>query len=409
MFGVYLAFVFGFKATPYSTLSDSSLFLCDLSIEGSVCDSSGASSYVTTDNPPTRPSTFYPISNTAWTFSTSNNNNYLGIDSSDSTEVSPKFSGVFYPTKTGLHNFLLYVAHTISSKTCYFSLDEVVAVLEMDLSYSDSGTDYGVSCRSQVASKCSDSTKSYYYYCTRQLYLVSGNAYPFFAGMRYNWTVPQSVNPYLRVTYRVQSGSEKLISSESVAGLDGYYPSATPTASVSAMPTFTPTMTPNSDDTGDEDVLTDVEEEDSSSTASTTKKKQIYYLVGGGVGIVVVAIIGAVIIWLLVASNKKNNDSSGKESSKGKGSSKSNGSGHRGSDKDSKHSKDHKSRSSTRDTSRASTRDTSRATSRDSSRVSTRDTSRASTRGRSRDSSRNVSRSVSRGSERTSSRKSSRK
>ena len=140
MLNVYLSFAFSMLRDPVSETDDPSIYLCDTSIDGDVCNEKCMAIYVTHSDPPTRPSTFYPVANTKWTFTEINNLNYLGVSSSDVPNISGKFSDVFIPSKSGTYEFRADFAHDISGGVCHFGHKYWCSgFIEANLSYSGTG------------------------------------------------------------------------------------------------------------------------------------------------------------------------------------------------------------------------------------------------------------------------------
>ena len=244
MFCVYFVYALCSSRAVSAPTGDISLYLCDNSINGDVCNTRGVAVYVSAGNPAPRPQVFYPISHTQWTFLENFISGTLGVTSSDQANVSGKFSGVFIPTYSGRYKFELWVVHKIVSKVCRFRIDTFPAIIELDMSIASGGTSYGLDCAAKYnAVGCSDYFNyAEWYYCSRQYDLVAYEKYPFFAGTRYNWGVPYNNNLWLKLYYTdPKSGIYWIRESDSYVGLDGYY--TTPTASPSRSPTSVPTKT----------------------------------------------------------------------------------------------------------------------------------------------------------------------
>ena len=312
MFYVYFAFVLGSLRSSRS-VEDSAMYLCDTEIEGSVCEGKGMAIYVTSDIPPTRPSTFYAISHTVWSFYEGTLQKYLGIDSTSNYYISPKYSGVFYPRKTGYHAFTLHVRHTISSKTCYFSLSEVACVIDIDLGYSGTGADYGLSARPVTTSSCSDSSKTNVYICQRSFYLEKSQKYPLFAGLRYNWTIPMSTSPrmYLYFVDSTSSSASSNYVTEKYAntGLSGYtsYTSSSASSAVSsstsssASSSTSSSTSPSASSSASYNSSANSTDEDSDNAVSVkVKSTSIVVVTGACAGALVLVTIVAIALWAIL-------------------------------------------------------------------------------------------------------------
>ena len=264
MLGIYLSLALGLSRVPGSTTEDTGSYLCDTSIDGDVCESKGMAVYVTYSNPPSRPGTFYPVSPAQWDFNAANILKYLGVSSSSASSVSPKFSGVFTPSKTGMYTFKLSVQHTMSASACSLVMGDYDFFIDADLSYSGTGTSYGLSCSFNATKNGSSCIE--YNYCSRQYYFVADDQYPIYAGARSNFTVPQTNNLWMALTYTDPSSNSLDITDEAVAGL--------------------------SEETESEDVL-------SSKESSTV-------LIGGVcAGVVVVVVIASVAGWIVIRKATK--------------------------------------------------------------------------------------------------------
>ena len=309
MLCLYFASVLGLSRASRYSPSDPSFFLCDHSIDGNLCDTAGMAVYVTTDNPPTRPSTFYPIDKTQWTFSTSSCLGYFGIDPDDYPNVSGKFSGVFVPAYGGLYYFTLEITHSYSSGNCLLRLDSIPAIIEMDLDYSGSGQDLGMSCVPATSTSCSDSgTYTDYYRCLRQYNLNAGAKYPLFAGYRYDWALPTANGPQMKLTYQetVSLFPGYVTNNQAFLGLKGY---TALTAGVTATATAAPTDSYNTSDTdGDDstsssitatDSVSDYADSNGSSVASGSNKSSGGVIAGSCVGVFVIAALTAVALWVV--------------------------------------------------------------------------------------------------------------
>ena len=207
------------------------MFLCDTLIEGSVCESEGMAIYVTHDDTPTRPSTFYPIDHTQWAFSSESNSEYLGVSSSDYPNVSGKFSGVFTAPYSATFYFQLSFSHTVTGSTCYLNLSENPLFIEVDLNYSGTGSDGGYGYWYKKNYHCSSATTyTNLFYLQRKFTFVKGEKYPLFAGMRYNVTIPAEAAPWMKLTWYLSYSYQSLITTETaVAGLSGYSNAGTDT------------------------------------------------------------------------------------------------------------------------------------------------------------------------------------
>ena len=419
MSGVCLWFALGLSRFTGNSMYDPSIYLCDTLIDGSVCESTGMAIYVSQGDVPARPSTFYPISHTQWAFVESVNSEYLGISISDTPNISAKFSGVFTAPKTATYTFSLVVTHHITDMVCYFDLNECPVFIEADFSYSGTGSDNGGSCYYMTTSECS--SKDYYTYhftMLRKLYLVSGNKYPLFAGMRHIMAVPQTTAPpWLKLTYYTKTSSQSSrVSSEAVAGLTGY--SVTSSSESSYVDDSSVT-----DDTSD-DVLDDVTssasgsrtsayttytDDDGSTTVSGSKKKSIAIIGGLSSGIIVVASLCAVAGWFILKKVKDGGKSSDRDSPSHSGVSKHSRPGSRGgSGNTSRPRSGSTSRPGSGSTSREGSVRTSRSISGSTSREGSVRTSRSRSGGTSRTSSGRTSRSRSGGTSRTGSGRTSR-
>ena len=259
MLSIYLSLALSLSRVPGSTTEDSGLYLCDTSIDGDVCESKGMAVYVTYTNPPTRPSTFYPISPSQWNFSETNILKYLNVSSSDAPDVSPKFSGVFTPNQTGKYILQLLVQHSLSVDACSFSMGDNDFFIDADLSYSGTGESYSLSCSVSQVNKTSLCIE--YNYCRRQYYFVAGEQYPIYAGARSNYTVPQTDNLWMRLTYTDPSYNNLKITDEAVAGMSG--------------------------ETESEDVL-------------SSKKINVSLIGGAFAGVVIVVAIASVAAWFII-------------------------------------------------------------------------------------------------------------
>ena len=120
MLNAYLSFAFSMLRVPVSETDEPSIYLCDTSIDGDVCNEKGMAIYFKHSDPPTRSSTFYLVANTKWTFTETNNLNYLGVSSSDVPNISGKFCCVFIPSKSGTYEFRVDFDHDISGSACHF-------------------------------------------------------------------------------------------------------------------------------------------------------------------------------------------------------------------------------------------------------------------------------------------------
>ena len=322
MLSVCLWFVLSLSRFTGNMMYDPSICLCDTTIEGSVCTNKGMAIYVSTGE---RPGTFYPVSHTQWAFSESSNSKYLGISTTDTPNISGKYSGVFTAPKTTSYYFYLIVSHAVSNSVCYFDLYECPAFMEIDFSYSDTGSDAGGTCYTTPLSgtKCADSTKeTSYAQLVRKFYLVSGNQYPLFAGMRHISAIPQSAAPWLKLTYNTLTSSTKnRVGKEAVAGLTGYdsCPVSSSTTSSSVSDSSSSDSSVSSDSTGNSSVSTSSSasnkyttsaDDGSSGNISTvvTSSKKVNSVVIGGVsaGAFVVLAVCAVSIWAFVRRMKKN-------------------------------------------------------------------------------------------------------
>ena len=297
------------------------MFLCDTLIDGDVCNNKGMAVYVSQGIDPERPSTFYPISHTQWAFSTSSNSKYLGISSSDTPNVSGKFSGVFTAPSTDLYTFTLVAKHTIKNNVCYFPWPECSVFVEIDLSYSGTGSDLDGTCTIVTSTKCSDASKLLYVTIDRYFNLVSGQQYPLFAGLRHVIPIPQTVSPWLKLTYHTSSSStEHRIGKEAIAGLSGYSDTSTSSPSSSSGSNdsggggsesngsvgSTPSPSNKYTTSVDSEVVENV------SSVIVRTEKTTYAIVGGvSAGIVVVVDIIVTVLWFVIRKKRKNKNPSG--------------------------------------------------------------------------------------------------
>ena len=325
MLSIYLAFVLsssgvnssGVRSSrrPVSVSEDPSEFICDTSLGDSLCTKTGMGVYATYDNPPTRPTTFYPISHTQWSFTVNSNVKYLGISYQEVPNVSGKFSGVFTAPATGLFIFQLVTSHVINGNVCYFSTTENPSFIEADVSYSGVGTAYSLSCSTRTSSSCANYlVQTDYWYCERQYYLESGQKYPLFAGTRYNWTIPSSDPLWMRLLYRYPSGRTVRIGKEAVVGLSGYagYVSRSPSPTVSSSPGVSPSPSASrsqSSSRSPTEVYTDDDSYDSNATTVSDSKKKTAILIGGTcAGLVAAAVLVVVTVWFIVKRVRDSED-----------------------------------------------------------------------------------------------------
>ena len=275
MFFAYLSFALCVIRLTQSPTDDPSFFLCETNIDGGeLCNKTGMAVYIAGGENPTRPSTFYPISHTQWTFEESTSLKYLGITGWDDINASGKFSGVFTAPSSGSYTFKMIASHTIGNSACKFRTDVSPVVIEVDLTYSRTGSGKSMTCTTQYNKKCTDYTLyTDYYTCTRVYTLVKGQAYPIFAGARYNINTTHSDLLWLKLTYTVGKTTAR-IGKEAVLGLKGYtktptasaspsrspLPTSTPTAS--ALPTSTPTASASADPDSSDAEFSDVESGD---------------------------------------------------------------------------------------------------------------------------------------------------
>ena len=315
--------------------------------------------YITHTNPPTRPSTFYPVSHTQWTFSKTSNSNYLGISSSVAPNISGKFSGVFTPNRTGNYTFELVAKHENYDTACHFRIGDCPLFIEFDKDYAGTGRDFGGSCAVLQTVTCPDKdTETYYGQLSRVFYLVAGSSYPLFAGTRSNYTVPQTDNLWMKLTYTDPSNNTRWITSEAVAGLSGYNAYSQSESKVG----------------------------NSGQVASSDAKEFNFYIIGGAcAGGLVIIIIVAVSIWIGCGKeNKKGKSSNVDEFSRSRDSSVYD---HRRSSRDVKHSggtrhgSSKSSRGESRESSGRSSRDSGDRSSRGSGGRSSRDSGDRSSRG----------------------------
>ena len=334
------------------------MYLCDISIDGNICKNKSMAVYITHTNPPTRPSTFYPVSHTQWTFSKTSNSNYLGISSSVAPNISGKFSGVFTPNRTGNYTFELVAKHENYDTACHFRIGDCPLFIEFDKDYAGTGRDFGGSCAVLQTVTCPDKdTETYYGQLSRVFYLVAGSSYPLFAGTRSNYTVPQTDNLWMKLTYTDPSNNTRWITSEAVAGLSGYNAYSQSESKVG----------------------------NSGQVASSDAKEFNFYIIGGAcAGGLVIIIIVAVSIWIGCGKeNKKGKSSNVDEFSRSRDSSVYD---HRRSSRDVKHSggtrhgSSKSSRGESRESSGRSSRDSGGRSSRGSGGRSSRDSGGRSSR-----------------------------
>lgn len=311
MFSIYLSLAFSLMRAPFADAEDPAMYLCETLIDGDVCDSTGMGVYVTYTTTPTRPSTFYPVSPTQWTFSKTNVLNYLGISSSDAPNISGKFSGVFTPTQTGNYNLTIAVDHTITDGVCHFTLGVCPVFLELDFSYSGTGVDNIGMCYTVCdETSCSDAhKKNSYSYADRMFYLVAGKQYPVFAGILDNYTIPQTDNLWMKITYTDPSGKTQTITDESVVGLSGY--SAT-TSSGSTSSGSSSSSSTSSGSTSGNSIVNDGSDGDSSLTATDPVKTKVV-IIGVACAVVVVTVIVAVSACIIYRRKNKKDKSSGSD------------------------------------------------------------------------------------------------
>ena len=222
MLSIYLSFAFSLLRVSLSTAKDPSMYLCETLIDGDVCNEKGMAAYVTYDDPPTRPSRFYPISTSRWTFSEANVLQYLGVSSSDVPNISGKFSGVFIPSKSGIYTFKVNVDHVIVDGACHFNMWSCPVFIEANLSYSGTGVSHGGVCSVGLSWKCNLETQAYASYLLSTFYFEAGNRYPLFVGLHSNWTVPQAHSLYMRLYYTDPDGITKMITDDALVGFGGY-------------------------------------------------------------------------------------------------------------------------------------------------------------------------------------------
>ena len=322
MLGVYLWSVLYVLKIPVSSTEDPGMFLCDTLIDGDVCNKKGMAAYITYDDPPTRPSTFYPISFTSWYFNEANVLNYLGVSSSEAPSITAKFSGVFTAPESGRYVFNLVAQHTISDGQCYFSVPVRASslFLEPDLSYSGTGTDHGAMGWLHKTLECTDYGKfTNYAEITKDITLVAGEKYPLFAGIRYNWTVPITQNLYLYLGYKAPGDSTYLtIESEATAGLTGY--SVTTSSGSSGDSSASDDSASGgsaSDSSASNDYASDGSSVDSVSGVNNSltlkgSNKVNYDLIGGVfAGVIVVVVVVAIVFWVIFRRMSKKGEPSG--------------------------------------------------------------------------------------------------
>ena len=118
---------------------------------------------------------------------------------------------------------------------------------------------------------------------------MAGNQYPLFAGIHYNYAIPQTDNLWLKLTYTDPSGNSQLVTNEAVAGLSGYsaYESS---SSVSS----------GSDANVDSGVGVN-----SSLTLKGSNKANYDLIEGVFGGIIAVIVIVAIVLWFVVAKMNK--------------------------------------------------------------------------------------------------------
>ena len=386
---------------------DPSLFLCDLTIEGSVCYSTGVAVYFSSGNPPPRPRNFYTISHTQWTFVGDDLESQMGFSYEEMPNVSGKFSCVFRPYYSGAYIFKLVIAHRIVDGNCKFSLTENPGIIVIDLNWSGTGTSYDLECTTRKNSQCTSNydTHTEYYYCERRYDIVRMNEYPFFAGITNDWALEYEDYLWLQVKYDDAKGYTNLLCTwqdDCYLGLLNYTQMPTGTipedVSASASPEPSASASPRPSASASPKPSASASPESNSSVDSDASKTRVLKqpIVIGGIcaGAIVLIVIVSTVLYIVLRDNGSgNSESMSRFSSNSK---------YAGGRKDSRTT----SRSSSRPTSRGSSHYSSRGSARFSSgsvsnhRYSSRESSRASSRGSSRPTSRGSSHYSSRGSAR---------
>ena len=273
MLSIYLSLALSLSRVPGSTTEDSGLYLCYTSINGDVCESEGVAAYVTYTDPPTRPSTFYPISSSEWNFNEANILKYLNVSSSDAPNVSAKFSGVLTPNETDIYTFSLLARHSSSVDTCSFRIGANDLFIYIDLSYSGTGGSYSLGC--SVSRVIDTAPCIQYSYCEAEYYLVAGEQYPIYAGARSNYTIQQTDNLWLGLTYWGSSSYDPTMTNGVVVGLS---------------------KDPESEDVISSSKISDPESED----VISSKKISVGLIGGVCAGIVFVVAIASVAAWFII-------------------------------------------------------------------------------------------------------------
>lgn len=307
MFCVALVLTLGSSRESMALSEDPSLFLCDHTYDGDVCDTRGMALYVSAGNPPPRPKVFYPVSHTQWTFKESFISGTLGVTSEDQANVSGKFSGVFIPILTGLYKFQLRSYHTIRNRVCRWNAGSFPTAIEIDLAVASGGSSGGQACETIFNDLYCKNWNLYAneFNCYREYNLIAYEKYPLFAGLRYNLGVPYNNNLWLKLTYTDPNGkSYRVTSTDGYVGLKGY--SVTPTASASPdrSPSPSPTVgitistdvtvsgaTSGNNTAGDVGTGVASDSDDSMSRSGTAKVNAA--VVGGVCSVIVVIIIVA--------------------------------------------------------------------------------------------------------------------
>ena len=314
MLGVYLWSVLGLSRAPGSVTDDPSIFICDAALDGNICSGRGMSVYVTYDNPPTRPSTFYTVSSTEWIFSEANNSDYLGVSSSEAPSVSGKFSGVFISQTDGYYGFYLNVKHDVADGVCHFDIGTCKAYIELDLSYTSTGSTYDDRCFTLPNPQCSDylmKTNSFYIYQSYGLG-KAGLRYPLFAGLTYDKTIPQAHNLSLELTYTNPYGDTQMITREAFAGMEGYteYMCSTLSSSGSVCSSLLSSSSPSSSSSSSNSSASVDSEDGGSSLTVSGSKKTSATVVGCVSAGVIVVVIDAIAFWVFIRRMNKDREHS---------------------------------------------------------------------------------------------------
>ena len=387
MFFAFLSFAVCLIRVPHEPTVDSSFFLCDTDIDGSVCTNSGMGVYLSAGSPPPRPTTFYPVDRAIWTFTRSSSEKYLGVgDDWDQPNVSGKFSGVFKPTHAGVHTFTIIATHTVRNGKCRFPTNRSPVAVEVDISYSGFGSAGEAGCSTRFSSSCSD----YYYYtnyftCTRMYTLELGYKYPLFAGALYNSTIMNEDLLSLELIYTSPIATTQIVNSTTtVVGMSGYISTIAPTATPEATSSLTDsdydsTDYTSSSSTASSSVDPSTDSEDSGATVSEIKKTNGAIVGGAFSGVFVFFVLLGLAIWIY-AKNVRRKSREAKKAKSLSGTGRSGGLDRRRRRSSSSGSSRHKSGSSSRHKSGNSSRHKSGSSSRHKSSSSSRHKSGSSSR-----------------------------